>query len=206
MTIIRAPILRGVREVQALLFTGEMANDDALAHWDEGSALMQMAGGELLLRLPRPMTVRCEVGRAEPLVDDGGRLVALPLTPEQLDDAPPGSVVHLQHGRLVVEQPGPTLDPVVLLDLSGWQLESPVVATEARPAPQSAASIGGTGASARPRTDRVRFENEPWRARSPHPARRTRAAPAPAALGLLERPSWRAESRLADRGVDIEDL
>ena len=27
MTIIRAPILRGVRDVQALLFVGEMAND-----------------------------------------------------------------------------------------------------------------------------------------------------------------------------------
>ena len=50
MTIIRAPILRGVREVQALIFAGEMATDDALAQWDEGTVLMQMGGGELLLR------------------------------------------------------------------------------------------------------------------------------------------------------------
>ena len=183
-----------------------MATDDALAQWDEGTVLMQMGGGELLLRFARSKLVRCDLGRATPLVDDGGRLVALPLAPEQLDDAPPGSVVHLEHGRLVVEQPVATLDPVRLLDLSDWQLESPIVATEARPAPQTARP----SAAPEPRLalEPIEFDSRtrPGRARSPHSARRTRAATASAPLDLVRRPSRYARSTLTNPCVHTEDL
>ena len=196
MTIIRAPILRGVREVQALLFAGQMATDDALAHWEEGTALMQMGGGELLLRFARSRPVRCDVGRAMPLVDDGGRLVALPLAPEQLEDAPPGSVVHLEHGRLVVEQPvttarsGPASRPLGLATrIARRRDRHPSSAAECTPA-------GGSRTSARRRTDHVRLENDASaHAKLPPGATNARSDGSGAAATSLRRPTPAAPGR-----------
>jgi len=176
MTYLPVATLRGVREVDGLLFPASTPADRIAAEWDAGASLWRLADGSLVLRWAEPVRRRCEWGTAVPLVDEDGRLFALP----PFDAAAPApSVVRLAGGRLVAEPLAEPVDPAVLIDTSGWRV--------ARPAPVKAAGRPPARSTAAP---------EP-RPTVPDPAFDARAQ-----LGGQPPPGEQAPARL--RGVQAE--
>ena len=119
MTLVRDPVLRGMREVAGLLF------DDPgrlLASWETGATLARLDDGSWLLRFARSLPMRCELAPALPLVDVGGTLVGLPLDAAGID----GAVVRLRHGELVGHRVAEVVEPASLLDVSGWRVHEVV--------------------------------------------------------------------------------
>lgn len=126
VTLVREPVLRGVRAVDALLFEGPNCVQLALERWQPGSTLFTLGSERLILRWPEPAWLRCELGDATPLVDaGGGRLVALPLGEAELVALPPASLTSLRGGTLVTEAAGPPIDPTSLLDVRDWRAATP---------------------------------------------------------------------------------
>ena len=135
MTLIREPLLRGVREVSAILFAGPTAADDVLVHWAAGATLLRTGDGGLVVKFATPVAWRCELGKGVPLIADEGRLVSLPLDRALLKSTPPDAIVRLHHGALAVEETTPS-DPTGLLDLGTWHLEAPTTVTGPQSGPE----------------------------------------------------------------------
>jgi hypothetical protein len=133
--VIRQTILRGHRPVSGLLLVEPHAADDAIRHWQTGASLTAIADRYLVVRLAEPIERRCEVGRLTPLVDLDGRLSALELSPTQLHNTPPGSLIHLKDGTLHVERLEGAIEPSTLLDLRNWEVARPQPTEERTPEP-----------------------------------------------------------------------
>lgn len=139
MTLLREPLFRGVRDIDAILVTDSHAERVA-GLWVAGARLFRIGEHDLVLRFPQPISWRCDAGSATALLARDGRLIALPLDDDALAACPQGDVIRLRHGGLVIGHP--RLAPVnSLFDVSDWHVAKPLpptfgqVPAERRPPP-----------------------------------------------------------------------
>lgn len=202
MTLVRDPVLRGVRAVDALLFEGPDRVQQALKRWQPGSTLFALGAERLILRWREPTWLRCELGDATPLVDTGdGRLVALPLADAEVATLPSSSVTSLRGGTLETEAVGAPIDPTSLLDVRDWRAATasrgpssprqdarepvpPPLAAPPRAFDARGALGGGREPTQRERRQWDRLTAQPQRAGAA--AQRTACGPSPVQPGLLD--------------------
>jgi hypothetical protein len=119
-----ALVHRGRHAAAGVLLDHRLAGPDAarrraLALWEPGARVIALEGG-LLVRFARPRTLDTASTPGHLALEEGGQLLAAPLTAAELAafDPPPGSVIAVRAGLAVALTPGAELDPAAWLGLA----------------------------------------------------------------------------------------
>jgi hypothetical protein len=198
---------RGWAEAAALLVADSPeGRGRILARWAPGTRVEKTAHG-LLLHLPKPERVRCEVAIGLPLLLDQGRLMGAPLSKQELTGLAAGAWI--PRGGKLEPLVGEAEEPARWLDLSGFAvrpvepLQAPRVEVPVALVPREADLRGGIGPKGSPganalidalRTAGVSPQRSLWQRFSAWVARGLRRAqqpaPAPAEATGGRGPGW----------------